>query len=85
MLSPARNREPAHRRPMLGINELAERLGTTERFVRRLVCERRIPFHKVGKFVRFDQDDVDEWLAEARVEARAEWRSRSDPRVGSSR
>ena len=57
-------------RPMLGIPQLAERLGTTERFVRRLVCERRIPFPKVGKYVRFDQDDVDDWVAHRRVEAR---------------
>ena len=57
-------------RPMLGIPQLAERLGTTERFVRRLVCERRIPFHKFGKYVRFDQDDVDEWVAVRRVDAR---------------
>lgn len=56
-------------RPMLGIPQLAERLGTTERFVRRLVCERRIPFHKVGKYVRFDQDDVDDWVARRRFEA----------------
>lgn len=54
---------------MLGIPQLAERLGTSERFVRRLVCERRIPFHKVGKYVRFDQDDVDDWVAFRRVEA----------------
>ena len=56
-------------RPMLGVGELAERLGTTERFVRRLVCDRRIAFHKVGKYVRFDQDDVDDWIARGRVEA----------------
>lgn len=56
-------------RPLLGVAQLAERLGTTERFVRRLVCERRIPFHKVGKYVRFDQDDVDDWVADRRVEA----------------
>lgn len=56
-------------RPLLGVTQLAERLGTTERFVRRLVCERRIPFFKVGKYVRFDQDDVDDWLAQSRCEA----------------
>ena len=55
-------------RPMLGVGDLAVRLGTTERFVRRLVCERRIPFHKIGKYVRFDQDDVDAWIATSRVE-----------------
>ena len=63
-------RRGAVERPMLGIPQLAERLGTTERFVRRLVCERRIPFHKVGKYVRFDQDDVDDWVAKCRVDSR---------------
>jgi excisionase family DNA binding protein len=54
---------------LLGISDLAMRLGTSERFVRRLVCERRVPFHKVGKFVRFDPKDIDAWLAESRVES----------------
>lgn len=53
---------------LLGILEVAERLGTSERFVRRLVAERRVPFHKVGKFVRFDPEDIDTWLADHRVE-----------------
>lgn len=56
---------------LMGVGELAERLGTTERFVRRLVTERRVPFHKVGKYVRFDPADIDEWLVERRVEASA--------------
>ena len=54
---------------LLGVRDLAEKLGTSERFVRRLVCERRVPFHKVGKFVRFDPRDIDLWLAEHRVES----------------
>ncbi|WP_420452009.1 helix-turn-helix domain-containing protein [Ilumatobacter sp.] len=54
---------------LLGIPEVAERLGTPERFVRRLVAERRVPFHKVGKYVRFDQRDIDRYLAAQRVEA----------------
>lgn len=54
---------------LMGVGELAERLGTTERFVRRLVTERRVPFHKVGKYVRFDPNDIDDWLVERRVEA----------------
>ena len=53
---------------LLGVLDVAERLGTSERFVRRLVSERRVPFHKVGKFVRFDPDDIDIWLADNRVE-----------------
>ena len=37
---------------MLDVNATAQMLGVTTRFVRRLVDERRIPFHKIGKFVR---------------------------------
>jgi excisionase family DNA binding protein len=54
---------------LLGVTELAEQLGTSERFVRRLVCERRVRFHKVGKFVRFDPRDIDAWLAEHRIDS----------------
>jgi len=54
---------------LLGVDDLAEQLGTSERFVRRLVFERRVPFHKVGKSVRFDPRDIDAWLAAHRIES----------------
>ncbi|MGH3774229.1 MAG: excisionase family DNA-binding protein [Pseudonocardiaceae bacterium] len=37
---------------MLRVKEAAELLGTGERFVRRLIEERRIEFTKVGRHVR---------------------------------
>lgn len=51
---------------LLGVRELADLLGTNERFVRRLVAERRLPFHKVGKYVRFDPRHIESWLSEHR-------------------
>lgn len=51
---------------LLTIDQLAERLGTSTRHVRRLVAERRVPYLKVGKFVRFDPAEVVEWLDDAR-------------------
>ena len=53
---------------LIDIAGLAERLGVGERFVRRLVEERRIPFFKIGRHVRFHLDDVEEWIHESRVE-----------------
>lgn len=53
---------------LLDITALAERLGVTERFVRRLVAERRIPFLKIGKFIRFEPADVAAWIDEQRVD-----------------
>lgn len=52
---------------LLDSEALAKRLNVTPRFVRRLVAERRIPFLKVGRSVRFDPTDVDAWLEQAKV------------------
>jgi excisionase family DNA binding protein len=43
-------------------------LSTSTRHVRRLVAEKRIPFVKVGHFVRFDPDDVVRWVEAQKVE-----------------
>ena len=51
---------------LMAVPALAERLGVTERFVRRLVAEDRVPFLKIGKFVRFDPREIDEWVDECR-------------------
>ena len=56
---------------LLDITGVAERLAVSERFVRRLVFERRIPFLKVGHFVRFDPAEIERWIAEAHVPERA--------------
>jgi excisionase family DNA binding protein len=47
---------------------VAEALGVTSRHVQRLVSERRIPFLKVGRFVRFDPGALNVWLDQQRVE-----------------
>ncbi len=54
---------------LLTLDEAADYLTVSPRFMRRLVFERRIAFVKVGKFVRFDPRDIDEWLSDHRVEA----------------
>jgi excisionase family DNA binding protein len=54
---------------LLDVRSLADRLGITERHVRRLVAERRIPFLKVGRFVRFDPTAVAVWLSSHGVDA----------------
>ncbi len=58
-------------RPLLDIGAAASHLGCSERFIRRLVQERRIPFVKLaGTRVRFLEFDLDQWVAGQRVEAR---------------
>lgn len=47
---------------LLNVAEVAARLRVTERFVRRVVAERRIAIQKVGRHVRFREDDVERFL-----------------------
>jgi excisionase family DNA binding protein len=47
----ARAKSPAPDR-LLTLSEIAAILGTSERFPRRLIAERRIEFVKVGRHVR---------------------------------
>ncbi len=56
-------------RQLLDIGQAAERLGASPRFVRRLVFERRLAYIKVGKYVRFEAADLEDWLVAHRVEA----------------
>jgi excisionase family DNA binding protein len=52
----------ADRRPV------AELLGTTERFPRRLIAERRIRFVRVGRHVRIPESAMVEFIAAGVVE-----------------
>jgi len=54
---------------LVDINAAAQHLSVSPRFVRRLVAQRRVPYHRVGKFIRFDPRDLDAWLADCRVES----------------
>jgi excisionase family DNA binding protein len=56
----------SHRR-LMDIDVLAEWLATTPRHIRRLVAERRVPFVKIGHFVRFDPEDITRWIEEQKV------------------
>jgi excisionase family DNA binding protein len=45
----------------LSLREAAQRLNKTERFIRRLVRERRIRYYKHGHFLAFRKADLDTW------------------------
>lgn len=53
---------------LLTVPQAAERLNTTERFVRRLVEERRIAFTRLGRHVRIAESDLDAFISAGRVE-----------------
>ena len=56
---------------LLTVEEAAERLGTSTRFIRRLIAERRIAYTKLGRHVRIAGRDLDAFVASGRVEPRS--------------
>jgi excisionase family DNA binding protein len=53
---------------LLTVGQAAERLGTGPRFVRRLIAERRIEYHKVGRHVRISESALADFIAAGLVE-----------------
>jgi excisionase family DNA binding protein len=51
----------------LGIIELSEYLGLTKGTLYVWVCQRKIPFLKIGKLVKFDLEEIGDWLKDKRV------------------
>jgi excisionase family DNA binding protein len=52
----------------LTVAEAAAYLNTSERFVRRLIADRRVAFHHVGRHVRLGLADLEEFVQAGRVE-----------------
>ncbi|MGA8296571.1 MAG: helix-turn-helix domain-containing protein [Acidimicrobiales bacterium] len=51
---------------LVNIATLARLLAVDERYVRRMILERRVPTVKVGRLVRFDLADIRKWVEEQR-------------------
>lgn len=67
------------RAPLMDIEDVAHRLSVGVRHVRRLVTERRIPFHKWGHLLRFEPNEIEKWIEASRVPPH---RPGDDPRRG---
>jgi excisionase family DNA binding protein len=65
--APAAPLEPYQYR--LTVGDVAEQTNTTIAWVYRQVESRRIAYVRVGRFLRFAQEDIDDYLARQRVEA----------------
>ena len=53
---------------LLNIKEASEYLGIPTKSLYKLVWQRRIPFVKIGKALRFDKERLDKWIEENTVE-----------------
>lgn len=55
-------------RRALDVEQSAQYFNTSVRFVRRLIAERRIVYHKVGAHIRIAVADLDAFMAATRVD-----------------
>jgi excisionase family DNA binding protein len=53
---------------LLTLPEAADRLGTTTRFPRRLIAERRIRFVRLGRHVRIPESAIEEFVEAGTVQ-----------------
>ena len=68
---PVNNSPIGPQSPTIDVASAADFLGISERTVRRLVAEKAIAHHRVVGLVRFTQADLDEFVADSRVPAKA--------------
>ena len=54
---------------LLTVEQAAEQLGTSVRFIRRLRTQRRLAFIKLGSHLRIDSTDLDAYIHAHREEA----------------
>jgi excisionase family DNA binding protein len=61
---------------ILTISEVAERLGMHPVSVYRLVKEARLPVFRIGRMLRFDADELEKWMLNAKLPRRRKRRTR---------
>jgi excisionase family DNA binding protein len=52
---------------LIDIAELEKRTTIKQATLRKYVAQRKIPFVKIGRLVRFDPVEIDGWISERRV------------------
>jgi excisionase family DNA binding protein len=54
---------------LIDIAELERRTAIKQATLRKYVVQRKIPFVKIGRLVRFDLPEIEAWIAERKVPA----------------
>ena len=50
----------------LGINDFSDYIGVPKGTLYSWVCQKKIPYLKIGKLVKFDLREIEPWLKERR-------------------
>ena len=67
---PGTNRKVTQEQPLvsyLTASQVASRLGFSRSQIYAMVAEQSIPHYKIGGAIRFNPEEIDEWLVQSRV------------------
>ena len=53
---------------LMDILAAANHLGVTKNTLYSWVSQKRIPYVKIGRLVKFDRDDIDAWIESQKIE-----------------
>jgi excisionase family DNA binding protein len=59
---------PSHACELFTVEEAADRISMSTRYVRRLIAQRRIVFYRLGRSIRIDPADLTALVESGRVE-----------------
>jgi len=59
---------PSHPCELFTVEEAADRISMSARYVRRLIADRRIVFYRLGRSIRIDPADLASLIESGRVE-----------------
>ena len=57
-------------RTLLGVGETSKYLGCTVNTLYSWINQRKVPYIKIGRLVKFDPGDIEIWIAERKVMVR---------------
>lgn len=63
-------REIPSKNRLINIHEVSAILGTAVNTIYSWVNQRKIPYVKVGRLLRFDPKDIESWISKNKVEVR---------------
>jgi excisionase family DNA binding protein len=60
----------------IGIKELSEYLDTPVGTLYVWICQKKIPYYKIGRNVKFDLEKIEDWLKKKEVKPHPIWEQR---------
>lgn len=62
------NMREVETKKLIGIQDVSERLGVSTNTIYAWISQKRIPHYKVGRLVKFNTTEIDQWIAAKKVE-----------------